>query len=159
MANASNDATGRVTFWLPIILALISLVAVSVQTIAPHWLKVFEQTPKLPTEISGKSVGSASAVSDTDCRILADVLICFGRSELKSSSDHTRSFDFKFKKSFAGIPSISTSIDVKSSGYAFALYDSKLDENSYTGTLVEIEYRANPSPVTMSYIAIGRPGL
>ena len=97
------------------------------------------------------------------CRPLLDIdesnptQVCWGRVELGTAGDHVRSFTVAFEKPFAEPPVITISIDVKSTGYAYAIFDSTITEQSYFGNIVEVQFRKNTAPVSFSYIAIGRP--
>ena len=153
----SPGGTGyRVAFWLPIILSLIALASAVLQIVLPQTLAMFAPKPReVAPEPDATAIGRMN--SDNGCQQLGEKLLCWGRAELVSSDTHTRGFVFDFHTPFAGAPVITSNIDVKSGGYAFAIYDSQTTEQTYRGSIVEVQFRPNSSPVTMSYIAIGRP--
>lgn len=135
-------------FWQAILVALIGAVSAVVVALVPRFYPPEEPVKPAPTP---------TVTSDTDCADVANQRICWGKGKLAASNAHTRSFSFTFAQPFAGEPVIATSIDPVGSGYAFAAYNTKLGEESYSGRLVEVNGRATTIPVSMSYIAIGRP--
>jgi hypothetical protein len=99
-------------------------------------------------------------VGDNGCRITGGLQLCWGRNDLVPNGVHTRAFAIRFKSKFAGKPIITDSIKAngKGEGFAFAIYDYELTEETFTGNIVDVDKKPNNVPVEFSYIAIGRPG-
>ena len=95
--------------------------------------------------------------SDGQC-ILADTYqLCWGSKLLDSkTSDHVREFSFNFPVKFKNIPVVTNGINANSSGWAFSVYRHNIDQNSYTGAIVEHTSRKSVTPVIMNYIAIAQ---
>jgi hypothetical protein len=86
--------------------------------------------------------------------------ICWGQNAALSigpGGSHVRSFSFTFAKPFRSVPAVTTGINVRSSGYTFAVYDAAVTETEYAGRLVETKGRDTDAAVSMSYTAIGEP--
>jgi hypothetical protein len=111
-----------------------------------------ENIPPAPPAVTENTQSSGSA-------FLPDgTLVCWGQAELTDGSGgDSRGFAFKFKDPFAASPTVTTGINAKSGGYAYAVYNFQLTEELYAGRVVEIEYRKTSIPVTMHYFAIGLP--
>lgn len=153
--NVAQIESRLVNFWLPIILAVIAITGTIIQVVAPQAFAMF--VPKPAETVLPDPITPIGSESDVGCQTFDSKQICWGRSELLGRVDHVREFDFSFAQAFAGSPVIATTIDVKSPGYGFVVYDSKIGEGSYQGKLFEVESRHTDSLVVMSYIAIGRP--
>lgn len=107
-------------------------------------------------------LAAAAQPGKLNCRPLLNIdefnptQICWGRAELGTTGGHVRTFNITFELPFAEAPVVTTSIDAKSIGYAYAIYNSAVTDKNYTGDVVEIQFRPNTAPVTFSYMAIGK---
>jgi hypothetical protein len=90
--------------------------------------------------------------------VLGDTLICYGTANLQyKGSGHTCPFEFPFPKEFATSPAISQSVRAEGNGLTYAVWHHTLTAAGYAGTVTEGQGRDSAIPVTMSYIAIGKP--
>jgi hypothetical protein len=139
--------------------AVIGAIGVVVGSTLPEILRDYfpprqKQTLPSPEQIPSPPPNTQSAGST---RLPGGILMCWGQVELtKGSGTNWREFEFKFPEGFAAAPTVTTGIDAKGSGYAFAIYNYKLTEDIYTGQIAEIMARNNSVPVMMHYLAIGR---
>ncbi len=136
-------------------LALIGLLSVGLGYLSESMnLKKGTEPPPIPAP------EQQLRTNDEDCAALdSGHQICWGTRELPTLGNKAhRLFGFKFAKPFAGKPTITNAINVKSGTFAFAVYNHDLTENAYSGQVVEIDLRRNDVFVSMSYIAVGRPG-
>ena len=108
-----------------------------------------------PTTTASGPVATKEVVGENGCRSQENLQICWGKAALGIDGGHVRAFNFSFPKAFASPPVVTSSIDVQSPGYAYAIYNSILDPQGYRGSIVEVQFRSNLFPVAFSYIAIG----
>jgi hypothetical protein len=120
--------------------------------------RLTKDVPEQPRQAPTSSATAANLESGSSEYIGAN-LICWGRIPIlpTGSARHIRTFAFKFPKPFTTTPTVTNGINVKGSGYSFAVYNADVTETGYTGALVEVNSRASEVPVSMNYTAIGTP--
>jgi hypothetical protein len=115
-------------------------------------------------------INITSAVVNTDKGHLqmGDLLICWGRATLplgwnpQNRVPHVRTFDFRFPVEFAEPPAITTGFHVVGHDRVFGVASSQLTTTGFTGWVGDGFSGADKTalaaiPVTMSYVAIGKP--
>ena len=156
-----TDSSTRHASGLALLLALVALASTAIEHV-PKW---FRDTPGekpiegsvIPKTPTANQPPPREAIPESGCKPLEAFQICWGKVSLGISGGHVRQFDVLFQKAFATPPVVTTNIDVQSSGYAYAIYNSILDPKQYRGSIVEVQFRPNEAPVAFSFIAIGQP--
>jgi len=97
---------------------------------------------------------------------MGNLLICWGRSELKMVDElpHTKDFNFVFPVEFADPPAVMTGFHLQTEGRVYGVYNSSRTTAGFSGGVFDNksgQADATPAlrntPVTMSYLAIGKP--
>jgi len=120
-----------------------------------------KQSPSLPAkEVSLDMLGITPGAEGAGCTPLGKLQLCWGNAAFTPRNDpNTPVCDFalKFKTPFASPPSVTTSMQGKTSGFAYAVYSQVVVNDGITGAGLEVLRRASPEPVVVSYFAIGQP--
>lgn len=113
----------------------------------------------LPDVIPTQTVANANGNGQSGYMQIGDTLFCWGYATFKPTNNPNYplfDFSFTFPKPFKGIPTVTTGLNGKTSGYAYAVYSHKATETQFGGASLEVLRRASNEPVVMNYFAIGK---
>lgn len=157
--NQTPQGGSNTNSLVAIILAALAFLTSAVEHV-PKWFRTQQAEQPPASAAIPQAATPVSSIPNLDspelgCRVTDGLQICWGRVSLGVAGGHVRQFQLNFKHAFATTPVVTTSIDVQSNGFAYAIYNSILDARGYKGSVVEINFRSNTAPVSFSYVAIG----
>ncbi len=127
----------------------------------------YDQGKTATKDISGLPKRSATAgqsfpkgTTNPGCALFGDLQLCWGNVAFTPRNDPkvpVCDFAMTFERPFAAPPSVTTSMQGQTSGFAYAVYSQQVTSAEITGSGLEVLRRASPETVVVSYVAIGPP--